>query len=92
MEKRTVTRREFLELTTAAAAGAALTPADLLAAQAAAPGKLGQALIGKLEGPEIIRDPTKVPKTFQEAPCWPSWSRPASFPRSRSGCPSRATS
>jgi peptide/nickel transport system substrate-binding protein len=68
MEKRKVTRREFLELTTAAAAGAALTPADLLAAQAAAPGKLGQALIGKLEGPEIIRDPTKVPKTFQEAP------------------------
>jgi peptide/nickel transport system substrate-binding protein len=75
MEKRKLTRREFLELATAtaAAAGAVLTPAELLAGQAAAPpaaapGGLGQSLIGKLEGPEIIRDPTKFPKTFKEAP------------------------
>ena len=36
------------------------------AQQAAAQG--GSALIGKLEGPEVITDPAKFPKTFKEAP------------------------
>ena len=41
------------------------------AAQAAAPAeapKIGSSLIGKLEGPEIIRDANAFPKTFKEAP------------------------
>ena len=41
------------------------------AAQAAAPAgapKIGSSLIGKLEGPEIIRDAKAFPKTFKEAP------------------------
>lgn len=37
------------------------------AAPTAAP-KLGQQLIGKLEGPGIVRDPSKFPKSFKEAP------------------------
>ena len=37
------------------------------ATPAAAP-KIGSSLIGKLEGPEIIRDATAFPKTFKEAP------------------------
>jgi peptide/nickel transport system substrate-binding protein len=38
------------------------------AAQAPAPAKLGSTLIGKLEGPEIVRDAKAFPKTFKEAP------------------------
>ncbi|MHB9090949.1 MAG: ABC transporter substrate-binding protein, partial [Chloroflexota bacterium] len=34
----------------------------------ASPNKLGRQLIGKLEGPEIVSDPAKWPKTFKEAP------------------------
>ncbi len=30
--------------------------------------KIGRQLIGKLEGPEFITDPTKFPKKFSEAP------------------------
>jgi len=41
-----------------------------VAAQTAAPGapKIGASLIGKLEGPEIVRDAKAFPKTFKEAP------------------------
>jgi len=64
------TRREFLR-DAAMAAGAiplaSLAPRLALAGQAAEP-KLGAQLIGKLEGPEILRDPAKFPKTFREAP------------------------
>ena len=41
------------------------------AAQGAAPAgapKIGSSLIGKLQGPEIIRDANAFPKTFKEAP------------------------
>jgi peptide/nickel transport system substrate-binding protein len=38
------------------------------AAQAPAAPKLGSSLIGKLEGPEIVRDPKAFPKAFKEAP------------------------
>jgi peptide/nickel transport system substrate-binding protein len=75
MSKRRLTRREFLELATMTAAGVALPSSIVGAAQAPtgtdktqAPAKLGAHLIGKLEGPEIIRDPAKFPKTFKEAP------------------------
>jgi len=76
MSKRKLTRREFLELATVTAAGVALPSSIVGAAQAPsgtpespkAAAKLGQSLIGKLEGPEIIRDPAKFPKTFKEAP------------------------
>jgi peptide/nickel transport system substrate-binding protein len=64
-----VTRREFL-LDTALASGAlaltGLAPTTSLAGQAEP--KIGAQLIGKLEGPEIIRDVAKFPKTFKEAP------------------------
>jgi len=30
--------------------------------------KIGASLIGKLEGPEIVRDAKAFPKTFKEAP------------------------
>ena len=42
-----------------------------VAAQGAAPAgapKIGSSLIGKLQGPEIIRDANAFPKTFKEAP------------------------
>src|SRR5687767_15648836 len=39
----------------------------LIAAGALAQGA-GKSLIGKLEGPEVITDATKAPKTFKEAP------------------------
>jgi peptide/nickel transport system substrate-binding protein len=64
-----VTRREFL-LDTALASGAlaftGFVPATSLAGQAEP--KLGAQFIGKLEGPEIIRDVAKFPKAFKEAP------------------------
>ena len=64
-----VTRREFL-LDTALASGAlaltGLAPTTSLAGQAEP--KLGAQFIGKLEGPEIIRDAAKFPKAFKEAP------------------------
>jgi len=47
----------------------ALMASGLIVAVAA--GALAQsksALIGKLEGPEVVTDPAKFPKTFKEAP------------------------
>jgi len=74
MFKGRLSRRTFLQLTTAAAAGAAL-PESLLGVAAAgtpqatgAAPALGAQFIGKLEGPEIIRDTAKFPKKFGEAP------------------------
>jgi peptide/nickel transport system substrate-binding protein len=46
---------------------AGLAPTLVRAGQASE-AKLGAQFIGKLEGPEIIRDATKFPKTFKEAP------------------------
>jgi peptide/nickel transport system substrate-binding protein len=66
MAMRRLTRREFLELATVTAAGVALPSSIVGAAQTSAP--LGAQFIGKLEGPEIIRDPAKFPKAFKEAP------------------------
>ena len=76
MSKRKLSRREFLQLATATTAGVALSNSIVGAAQAAttpppaaAPAnKLGAQFIGKLEGPEIIRDVAKFPKKFGEAP------------------------
>ncbi len=58
-----------------AAAPQATTAAPPAATKAAAPTapakaepKLGQQLIGKLEGPSIVRDTSKFPKGFKEAP------------------------
>ena len=65
-----ITRREFLRNTTLAAGAVSLgglAPTLVQAGQASEP-KLGARLIGKLEGPEIIRDAAKFPKTFKEAP------------------------
>ena len=64
------TRREFLlevALATGSVAAAGSFPGWAIAGQAAQP-KLGAQFIGKLEGPEIIRDPAKFPKKFSEAP------------------------
>ena len=68
--RRGITRREFLRNTSMAAGAVSLgglAPTLVQAGQAAEP-KLGARLIGKLEGPEIIRDVAKFPKTFKEAP------------------------
>ncbi len=75
MSKRVLTRREFLELATMTATSVALPVSVLGTAQiplaattTQAPGKVGAQYIGKLEGPEIIRDVAKFPKAFKEAP------------------------
>jgi len=52
-----------LVLASGSAAAQATAPAD-----AAKPAKIGSSLIGKLQGPEIIRDASLFPKTFKEAP------------------------
>jgi len=71
MSQRTVVgRRAFLRLVMAAAGAAGLkgvTP-GIAGAAAKAPEKLGAQYIGKLEGPEIIRDVARFPKQFSEAP------------------------
>ncbi len=62
-----VTRREFFQDAALAAGGltlAGLLPTGVLAGEA----KMGAQFIGKLEGPELILDPTKYPRTFAEAP------------------------
>ncbi len=64
-----VTRRAFLldiALASGAAALAGLAPTGALGGQAEP--KIGARLIGKLEGPEIIRDVAKFPSKFSEAP------------------------
>ncbi len=57
---------------TAAPAAPAAKPAEAAKPTAAAPAKpeerIGRSLIGKMEGPEIITDPARFPKQFQEAP------------------------
>jgi peptide/nickel transport system substrate-binding protein len=51
-------------------AGTLATASGWAVAQATAPAapKLGSTLIGKLEGPEIVRDAKAFPKTFKDAP------------------------
>ena len=61
-----LSRREFLVGATMATGGLAM--ASLVSVPAQAEPKLGAQFIGKLEGPEIIRDAAKFPKTFKEAP------------------------
>jgi peptide/nickel transport system substrate-binding protein len=64
-----VTRREFLRTTGLATGAVALGSVVSTAALAGqAEPKLGARLIGKLEGPEILRDPARIPKAFKEAP------------------------
>jgi peptide/nickel transport system substrate-binding protein len=68
-KRKGITRRELLRnaaLTTGTVTLWWLAPTLVQAGQASEP-KLGAQLIGKLEGPEIIRDPAKFPKTFNEA-------------------------
>jgi peptide/nickel transport system substrate-binding protein len=71
MSQRTVVgRRAFLRLAMAAAGAAGfegVTP-GIAGAAAKAPEKLGAQYIGKLEGPEILRDVARFPKQFSEAP------------------------
>ena len=52
--------------TTAPAAAPTTAAPTTAAAKPAA--KLGEQLVGKLEGPEIIVDPARIPKKFNEAP------------------------
>ena len=66
-----ITRREFMEGVAFASGTAALfcaVPNLAAAANQAGTPKLGAQFIGKLEGPEIIRDTAKFPKAFKEAP------------------------
>ncbi len=59
-QRKRITRREFLRdaaLTTSGIVLAGMVPPAW--AQAPGPSKLGAQLIGKLEGPELVRDPLK---------------------------------
>src|SRR5947199_9618122 len=60
--RRICTLRSRLTLALVAGAVSAGVAAGALAANT------GKSLIGKLEGPEVVTDPTKFPKTFKEAP------------------------
>src|SRR2546427_6831823 len=62
--RRTLRLRTLRSRLTAALVVGALSV--VIAAGALAQSK--SALIGKLEGPEVVADPTKFPKTFKEAP------------------------
>jgi peptide/nickel transport system substrate-binding protein len=69
MSKAYPSRREFLQQAALASGVVALggiSPAQTLAGQAAP--ALGAQYIGKLEGPEILRDVALYPKQFREAP------------------------
>ena len=79
MSKRTIRRRDFLKLSAAAGGAAVLaacvpptaTPSGspgASASAAASPAKAGQYTLGKIEGPTIVTDASKFPKTFKEAP------------------------
>ena len=84
MSLKKITRRDFLKLagvTSIGAVVAACAPAPTPAPPTAVPKpttattvaptqapKIGASLIGKLEGPTIIRDTAQFPKTFKEAP------------------------
>jgi peptide/nickel transport system substrate-binding protein len=46
----------------------ALTVSGWTVGHAVAAGPAGSELVGKLEGPEVVSDATKVPKSFKEAP------------------------
>src|SRR5256712_1124219 len=65
-QRKRVTRRELIRNAALAAGG--FTLAGLVPEAWAQTPKLGGQLIGKLEGPTIIRDPAKWPKKFNEAP------------------------
>ena len=62
LTRRTLLRLGLLTASVAASPGLITLPA------AAQDTKLGTSLIGKLEGPEVITDPAKFPKSFKEAP------------------------
>ena len=66
-EALSLTRRDLLRLglLTAVAQGPLAFGSP---GEAQTPMKLGANLIGKLEGPEVITDPARFPKTFKEAP------------------------
>jgi peptide/nickel transport system substrate-binding protein len=62
--------RQTLQTLTCRAWGMLVVVLLVLAVAGAQPaaGQVGSALIGKLEGPEVVTDPAKFPKTFNEAP------------------------
>ena len=60
-----LTRRTVLRLGLLAVSTSGL---PITAAAQQPPPKLGANLIGKLEGPEVVTDPAKFPKSFKEAP------------------------
>src|SRR5215510_3792643 len=63
-----LSRRDMLRLGLLTVASTAAGPAVFAPGAAAQPATLGANLIGKLEGAEVITDPTKFPKRFKEAP------------------------
>ncbi len=67
----TITRRDLLRYSTAAGATSLLVaclPQQSTPAASETPQTAGRYQLGKLEGPEVITDAAKFPKTFKEAP------------------------
>jgi peptide/nickel transport system substrate-binding protein len=69
MQMKSLRRRDFLRLA-AVTLGATGLPVPLSGALAGTAGSEspGSRLIGKLEGPQIITDPARIPRKFKEAP------------------------
>ena len=67
-----INRRDLLRLSGTAASlallSACVAEAPKGATASAEPGKAGRFALGKLEGPEIVTDASRFPKTFKEAP------------------------
>lgn len=79
-------RRVFLRWLSASAGAAGLAPwLSLVAGRGlpdahAAGSRVGAAFIGKLEGPEVVTDPVRYPKTFAEAPGLQALTRAGRLP------------
>src|SRR5437879_13095792 len=68
---RAIRRRELIKLgsaTTGMALLVACAPEAAKPSPTPTPGKAGKFELGPLEGPEVITDSSKYPKTFKEAP------------------------
>jgi len=78
-------RRQFLRWVAANASALALAPSlhvtlDGTPVADAAVSRIGASLIGTLEGPEVVTDPKRMPRTFSEAPALQALVRAGKLP------------